>query len=126
MGKVFLFDTSSLIYLLKLRKLKTLKNNYIQWLTLYEAVNVLWKESSLIGSISVDEAYEIIEILSGVVDVVKILSPHPYEREILATASKLDITAYDASYIVLADKYYLMLVTEDAELREKAKISSRR
>ncbi|MEM2756450.1 MAG: type II toxin-antitoxin system VapC family toxin [Candidatus Bathyarchaeia archaeon] len=93
----------------------------MQWLTLYEAVNVLWKESSLIGSISVDEAYEIIEILSDAVDVVKILSPHPYEREILAMASKLEITAYDASYVVLADKYDLMLVTEDAELREKAR-----
>lgn len=116
-----LFDASSLLCLLKLRKLKPLNNNYIQWLTIYEAANALWKEASLIGSISPEDAYEMIKILSDCVDVVKILSPHPYEYEILTTASKLKITAYDASYVVLADKNNLALVTEDSELREKAK-----
>ncbi|MEM1655869.1 MAG: type II toxin-antitoxin system VapC family toxin [Nitrososphaerota archaeon] len=116
-----LFDASSLLCLLKLRKLGPLNNNYIQWLTIYEAANALWKEASLIGSISPEDAYEMIKILSDCVDVVKILSPHPYEYEILATASKLKITAYDASYVVLADKNNLVLVTEDSELREKAK-----
>lgn len=116
-----LFDASSLLCLLKLRKLKPLNNNYIQWLTIYEAANALWKEASLIGSISPEDAYEMIKILSDCVDVVKILSPHPYEYEILTTASKLKITAYDASYVVLADKNNLVLVTEDSELREKAK-----
>lgn len=121
MANRLLFDASSLLYLLKLRNLKPLNNNYIQWLTIYEAANALWKEVSLIGSIGVDEAYEMVEILSGAVNVMKILSPHSYEHEILAVANKLKITAYDASYVVLADKNNLVLVTEDAELREKAK-----
>ena len=43
----------------------------------------------------------------------KILSPHPYEDEILSIAGELNITAYDASYIVLAEKNGLTLVTED-------------
>ena len=50
----------------------------------------------------------------------KILSPHPYEDEILSTARELNITAYDASYIVLAEKNGLTLVTEDKKLRTKA------
>jgi len=50
----------------------------------------------------------------------KILSPHPYEDEILSTARELNITAYDASYIVLAEKNDLILVTEDKKLRTKA------
>ena len=50
----------------------------------------------------------------------KILSPHPYEDEILSTARELNITAYDASYIVLAEKNGLKLVTEDKKLRAKA------
>jgi len=48
------------------------------------------------------------------------LSPHPYEDEIPSTARELNITAYDASYIVLAEKNGLTLVTEDKKLRTKA------
>ncbi len=121
MGNGLLFDASSLVCLLRLRNLKPLNNNYIQWLTIYEAANALWKEASLMGSIGMEEAYEMVKILSDVVDVMKILSPHPYEHEILAAASKLGIAAYDASYVVLANKNGLILVTEDAELRKKAR-----
>ena len=46
--------------------------------------------------------------------------PHPYEDEILSTARELNITAYDASCIVLAEKNDLTLVTEDKKLRTKA------
>ena len=46
--------------------------------------------------------------------------PHPYEDEILSAARELNITAYDASYIVLAKKNGLTLVTEDKKLRTKA------
>lgn len=116
-----LFDASSLVHLLRLRNLRPLNNNYIQCLTIYEAINALWKEASLTNSISLEEAYEIVKILSDVIDVVKILSPHPCEREILATSSKLRITSYDASYVVLADKNNLTLVTEDSELRKRAR-----
>ncbi len=54
-------------------------------------------------------------------ELTKILSPHPYEGEILSIARELSITAYDASYIVLAEKNGLTLVTEDKKLRMKAK-----
>lgn len=121
MGNNLLFDASSLVCLLKLRKLKPLNNNYIHWLTIYEVANALWKETFLIGSISAEEAREIIDVLRGIIDVMKVLNPHPYECEILETASKLGITAYDASYIVLAKNNGLSLVTEDAELRDKAR-----
>jgi len=116
-----LFDASSLVSLLKLRNLKPLNQNHIQWLTVYEVANALWKETFLIGSISADEARKIIEVLRGIMDVVNVLGPHSHEREILETAGKLGITAYDASYIALAKVNGLSLVTEDAELRDKAR-----
>ena len=50
-GKL-LFDASSVIYALKLRSLKVLYDNYIQWLTIYEVVNALWKEATLTKAIS--------------------------------------------------------------------------
>ena len=121
MGGVLLFDASSLLLLLKLRKLKPLNNNYIHWLTIYEVVNAVWKEAFLIGSINAEEARKIVDVLRDIIDVVNVLSPHSHEHEILETAGKLGITAYDASYVALAKDNGLALVTEDAELRDKAR-----
>ena len=39
----------------------------------------------------------------------------------MKVAIQLEITAYDSSYIVLAMKHDLTLVTNDNKLREKAK-----
>ena len=97
-----------------------LYDNYIQWLTIYEVVNALWKEVTLTKAISPQEASEIVKLFTKTLEFVKILSPHPYEDEILSTARELNITAYDASYIVLAKKNGLTLVTEDKTLRTKA------
>ncbi|RLE85419.1 MAG: VapC toxin family PIN domain ribonuclease, partial [Thermoprotei archaeon] len=43
MSGKFLFDTSSMLYALKLKKLRVIYGNYIQWLTVYEVTNALWK-----------------------------------------------------------------------------------
>ena len=51
----------------------------------------------------------------------KILDPRRLEEEILRVAIQLELTAYDSSYVVLAMKHGLTLVTEDNKLREKAK-----
>jgi len=121
MWENLLFDASSVIYALKLRNLKALYDNYIQWLTIYEVTNALWKEATLTKAISPQEASKIVKLLTKTLEFMKILSPHPYEGEILSTARELSITAYDASYIVLAEKNGLTLVTEDKKLRMKAK-----
>jgi len=120
MREKLLFDASSLIYALKLRSLRALYDNYIQWLTVYEVVNALWKEAILTKAISPEEASGIVRLFTKILECMKILSPHPYEDEILSTARELNITAYDASYIVLAEKNDLILVTEDKKLRTKA------
>jgi len=120
MQEKLLFDASSVIYALKLRSLKALYDNYIQWLTIYEVINALWKEAVLTKAISPQEASEIVRLFAKTLEFTKILSPHPYEDEILSTARELSITAYDAAYIVLAEKNGLTLVTEDKKLRTKA------
>jgi len=51
----------------------------------------------------------------------KILDSRDLEEEVLKVAIQLEITAYDPSYIVLAMKHDLTLVTNDNKLREKAK-----
>jgi len=44
----YLFDSSSLVKALKLRKVNLLARNYIQWLTVYEVLNALWKDAHLL------------------------------------------------------------------------------
>ena len=97
-----------------------LYDNYLQWLTIYEVINALWKEAILTKAISPQEASEIVKLFAETFEFVKMLSPHPYEDEILSIVRELNITAYDASYVVLAEKNNLTLVTEDKKLRTKA------
>ncbi len=116
----YLFDASSLLYSLKLRKINVLQGNYVQWLTLYESINALWKEVFLVKSISATEALRLISILNDILGLMNILNLQGLEKDVLKVALEQGITAYDASYIVLASKHGLTLVTEDRELRNKA------
>ena len=115
-----LFDASSIIYALKLRRVEILHENYIQHLTVYEVLNAIWKESYLFKSLSYEEAERFIKIFTEALGYLNILSIHPYEPEVLKTAMDLGLTVYDASYVVLTKKNDLTLVTEDEKLRKKA------
>ena len=121
MRKNLLFDASSLIYALKQKKLDVLCDNYIQWLTIYEVINGLWKEAHLIKAMNVRDAINVAQILKELVSYMNVLSPHGHEEEILMLSLKAGITVYDASYVILANKYDLTLVTEDRVLRAKAR-----
>jgi predicted nucleic acid-binding protein len=118
--KRYLFDASSFVKALKLGKLEHLIKSHIQWLTLYEVMNALWKESCLAKAIPVDKALQLMDIIVQIAKHMKILDISGLEVETLDTAIKLKLTAYDASYIALAKRYNLILVTEDAELKIKA------
>ena len=118
--KKLLFDASSLIYALKLKCIDILYENYIQYLTIYEAINAIWKEAYLIKSLTFEEAKKLTNVIIEVLNYLNMLSIHPYESEVLAKAVETGLTVYDASYIVLAKKKNLKLVTEDKELMRKA------
>ena len=120
MAERLLFDASSLIYALKLKKPGILRGNYIQWLTIYETLNGLWKEAHLVKTISAEEATAIARTLGKITRYMNVLDPQGAEEEILKTALEHGITVYDASYIVLAKNNSLTLVTEDRKLRAKA------
>ncbi|MBO3833180.1 MAG: type II toxin-antitoxin system VapC family toxin [Candidatus Brockarchaeota archaeon] len=117
----YLFDASSLVYALKLKQLDFLDENYVQWLTVYEVLNGIWKEAFLLGKLDVGKAVEFASTLvAEALGLLNILEPRGCEREIMEVALKHGITAYDASYVVLAEKHGLVLVTEDKEFRRKA------
>jgi len=115
-----LFDASSLIYALKMKYVDIFYKNYIQSLTIYEVLNAIWKEVYLIKSITHEEAEKLVSVIVEVISYLNILSIHPYEMEVLKEALNLGLTIYDASYVVLAEKNDLVLVTEDKRLIEKA------
>jgi len=116
----YLVDASSLIKALKLKAINILADNYIQELTIYEVLNAIWKEAYLVKSITIGEAQDLIKIFAEMLEYLEILSIHPYEVDALIKAIELGLTIYDASYVILAEKYNLILVTEDEKLREKA------
>jgi predicted nucleic acid-binding protein len=116
----YLFDSSSIIKALKLGKVNVLVGGYIQWLTINETLNALWKEVHLLRTIPEDRALEFTEVLGRLLDFMKILDVRGLERGVLEVAVKLGVTVYDSSYIVLARRYGLTLVTEDRRLRAKA------
>ncbi len=115
-----LFDSSSIIQALKLRRPEILYRNHTQHLAIYEALNALWKETLLTRSLTPQEARILAEILSEILENMGIHTIHPYEAEVLAEAVELGLTAYDASYVVIARRNGFTLVTEDRRLRDKA------
>lgn len=120
MKEKLLFDASSLIYALKLKYIEILHGNYIQHLTIYEILNAIWKETYLIKSIAPSDAEKLINIIIETLDYLNVLSIHPYEVEVFKKAMDLGLTIYDTSYVILAEKNNLILVTEDRKLIERA------
>lgn|GEM_PF-5516935 len=62
---------------------------------------------------------EVAEIVARIFNYLNVLSTHPYESEVLRKVMKLDLTIYDASYVILAEKNDLVLLTEDEKLGRK-------
>ncbi|ABN70617.1 conserved hypothetical protein [Staphylothermus marinus F1] len=109
----YLFDASSLVKALKEAKLVPLGGQVLQWLTIYEVLNVFWEESYLLHRLSIEEAVSLTRDFTDLVLNMIILEPRGLEHDILQIAVSRGITAYDASYIALARKHGLTLVTED-------------
>ena len=118
--KKLLFDASSLLKALKDGRLELVEGGFLQWLTVYEALNALWKEAVLAKAISLEDACRLAEVVSELLGLVEVLDVRMLEREVVELAAKLGLTAYDASYVALARKLGLTLVTEDRRLRSSA------
>jgi predicted nucleic acid-binding protein len=67
-----------------------------------------------------EKVLQLVDIVTDVVKYMKILSISNIEKEVLKISIELGLTAYDTSYIVLAQRHGLTLVTEDKKLMSKA------
>ncbi len=122
---MYLFDASSVVNIVK-RNLPTLLADGITLdLALYESLNAIWKEHTLLKKIDEDTALAFIRTLKNVFNVIRTLSVAGLEEEVFLFASEDCSTVYDASYVFIAKKERLILVTDDQDLREKASKSLR-
>jgi len=106
------------VNLVKKGMLRGFSDGFILDLTIYEAANVVWKEYYLLNKISMDTAAKFIEVLSKIFEVISVLSVKGLESEVFNIAVKHGLTIYDASYVTVAMRRKLTLVTDDKELRE--------
>ena len=116
----YLFDASSFIKALKLKRPDAIAGGHVQWLTVYEVLNAIWKEARLVKSVREDKALELASLVKELVGYTRVLNVRDLEEEVLRTALRLGLTAYDSSYVVLAKEHGLTLVTEDEELKKSA------
>ncbi|TRM83017.1 DNA-binding protein [Sulfolobus sp. A20-N-F6] len=93
-------------------------------LALYEAINAIWKEYSKLKVISKDLSKRYIRVVRRVMEVIPINIIKGLEEEVFDLASKENLTIYDASYLLIAKRKNLVLVTDDNVLRSKPVVSS--
>ena len=117
--KVYLFDASAIVNLIKKGFMKAFIKGFSLNLALYETMNAIWKEHKF-GKIDEETALEYIEVLTMAFKLFEILSISAYEKEVLKLAVKEELTIYDASYLFLAIKNKLILVTDDEKLKNKS------
>jgi len=115
-----LFDSSSLVYALRLKRIGVLAGNYIQELTIYEVLNALWKETYDLRIMSIKEAESLLDVFIQLLSYLKVLDLRGLESEVFKISIETGLNVYDASYLALAHREKLTLVTEDVKLRNVA------
>jgi predicted nucleic acid-binding protein len=118
---MYLFDASAIINLVKREYLKPFIDGATLDLAIYESLNAIWKEYLLLHHLDDETVKRLLSILRGIFSVVSIASISGYEYEVFELAVKEKLTVYDAAYLYYAAKNKLILVTDDARLREKVK-----
>ncbi|OYT50622.1 MAG: DNA-binding protein [Desulfurococcales archaeon ex4484_217_2] len=117
---LYLFDSSSIVNIVKRGHAKVFINGATLDLARYETLNAIWKEYKLLGRIDEKTALEYASIVSKVLKAMKKYSIENLEHEVFKIASENNITIYDASFIYVASRENLVLVSDDKKLRSKA------
>ena len=78
------------------------------------------KEAILLCKLSPEEAGSLVNDLTELIRDVIILEPRGLEQKNFRIVVSEEVTVYDSSYIALAAKHNLILVTEDQKVSRKA------
>ena len=123
---MYLLDSNAIIALVRRNCLGPLAYGVTLDLAVYEALNAVWKEYSLIkGSplyLDRDATSKLVNVLREVFDkVIRLASIRGREANVFELAANERITVYDAAYVYYAAENGLALVTNDRRLRERAR-----
>jgi len=124
--KQYLFDASAFIFLIKKANvqaaLQHLQNLLILDLTIYEIGNTLLRESKITKFLTqkeIDTLEKVTQIILSKTE--KILNQTVILQQIMEIAKTENLSFYDSSYIYFAKQNNIQLVTEDQNLRDKAR-----
>jgi predicted nucleic acid-binding protein len=124
--KRHLIDASSLMLLMKTASIQMeldfFKVSSILDLTFYEIGNAIWKETCLTKFLTKKEAEDLrnkVQIVLAKIN--RISSEASSFQRIFDVSEGEKLSFYDASYLLVAKEKGLILLTEDKELRTKAK-----
>lgn len=125
----FLFDTSSLLYILKTKRYQKLdKNCHVLDLTFYEygsAVLNLFAKRGNKDPPSREEIIVLLEAYEKISEQTSILnSKENYMSEIFELTRRENLTFYDGTYLYCAGRFNLHLITEDERLLASARRNS--
>lgn len=90
-------------------------------LAYYELGNALWRESSLLKRISIEEAEKSLSLMYLMLSRMKVFEVNDEKgTEILQTAHKCNLTFYDSAYLAEAKRNSKVLVSDDRKLIKAA------
>ena len=119
-----LYDTSALLNLLLSsgsKSLDTISGQAILDLTKYELGNSIWQFSYLQKKITKKEACALFDTALCVLDTMNVLTINGIEGDIQNLSIDVGESFYDISYVGVAKKYNLELITDDKKLQKKAR-----
>ena len=117
---MYLFDASAILNLIKRANLKPFSQGVTLDLAIYESLNAIWKEYSLLNHIDYETAQEYIDLVKNVFKILHIESINGIEEKVFELANKEKLTIYDAAYLAKSIKANYILVTDDEKLLKKA------
>ncbi len=119
-----LFDASSLLNVIKNKASKALyiiNKQCALDLTIYEVSNTIWRIAYLEKKITSEQACILLDSILLLLERMKTLDISGLQRHVKEIAIKEGLTVYDASYLVVAERKNLVLVTDDKQLERAAK-----
>jgi predicted nucleic acid-binding protein len=116
---IYTVDSSSIFEAISKRKVDKLVGSYTTPLAEFELGNIVWKKLAQ-GDLTEKEAQSLIEVVEDTLDLMEKPSLNCREGKILSLGKKLELTYWDASYVLLAREMGTPLVTEDKRLARKA------
>ena len=99
-----LFDASAIFIGYKEGYEEFMKDQYTIDLAVYELGNAVWKECFIHRSITPEEAEELIDALSELLDLMVVIHINRLNKAIMRRALELGITYYDAAYVCVAEE----------------------